>query len=166
VLGLGPSSLPSSDGGTLGGLDVDAEVVFLDPFLDDQDTDDVSSLALVVVAAVEVLCDAPAVDVPVIDEALPGCVDTGAVGANFDCIGGTTGLLLAVAVRRDAAAPGGRLAAETVDPLVPVLATELLSSLSASLFCCSKKVRYVRNSFNTDNEYDKMSSRDLSEQLI
>ena len=140
MLGLGPSSLPSSDGGTLGGLDVEAEVVFLDPFLDDHDTDDVSSLALVVAA---VLCDAPAVDVPVIEEALPGCVDTGAVGTNFDCIGGTTGLLLAVAVRRDAAAPGGRLAAETVDPFVPVLATELLSSLSASLFCCSGQERHV-----------------------
>ena len=140
MLGLGPSSLPSSDGGTLGALDVEAEVVLFFPFLDDQDTDEVSSLALVVAA---VLCDAPAVDVPVIEEVLPGCVDTGAVGANFDCIGGTTGLLLAVAVRRDAAAPGGRLAAETVDPFVPVLATELLSSLSASLFCCSGKERYI-----------------------
>ena len=104
-------------------------------FLDDQDTDDVSSLALALAAVV--LCDAPAVDVPVIEKAFPGCVDACAVGANFDCIGGTTGLLLDVAVRRDAAAPGGRLAAETVDPFVPLLATELLSSLSASLFCCS-----------------------------
>jgi hypothetical protein len=163
VLGLGPSSLPSSDGGTLGGLDVEAEVVFLDPFLDDHDTDDVSSLALVVAA---VLCDGPAVDVPLMEEALPDCVDNGAVGANFDCIGGTTGLLLAVAVRRDAAAPGGRLAAETVDPFVPLLATELLSSLSASLFCCSGREICVSYSFNTDNEYDKMSSRYLSEQLI
>ena len=134
-------------------------------FLDDHDTDDVSSLPLALEPAV-VLCDAPAVDFPVIEEALPGCVDSGAVGANFDCIGGTTGFLLAVAVRRDAAAPGGRFAAETVDPLVPVLATELLSSLSASLFCCIEKVRYASQLFITDNRCNKIFLRDLSTQLI
>ena len=77
------------------------------------------------------------VDVAGVDVPLQVCegVCVGVMGVNFDCIGGTTGLLLAVAVRRDAAVPGGRLTVEMADPLVPVLATELLSSLSASLFC-------------------------------
>lgn len=113
VLGLGPSSLPSSEGGTL--------VVFVvfDPFLAAQDTGELSSTG---------------------GTGTP--LEAGGVcGVNLDAIGGTTGFELIVDVRRVVEAlEGGRLVAEIEDPPVPerdcVLVMELLSSLSASLFCC------------------------------
>lgn len=138
-------------------------VALLDALRDDHDTDDTSSFAAALPLPLPlppaVTAAAFVFDVADVEEPLTVCagVDVGAVGASFDGIGGTTGLLLAVAVRRDVAEPGGRFAFDIADPFVPVLATELLSSLSASLFCCSSDRKHDDYSIITEKIERKMS---------
>ena len=131
-------------------------VALLDALRDDHDTDDTSSLAAALPLPLPpaVTAAAAAAAFVFVEEPFTVCagVDVGAVGASFDGIGGTTGLLLAVAVRRDAADPGGRFAFDIADPFVPVLATELLSSLSASLFCCNSDRKHDDYSIITEKK--------------
>lgn len=92
VLGLGPSSLPSSEGGTL-----DVFVVF-DPFRAAHETGELSSTG--------------GADTPF--------EGRGACALNLDAIGGTTGFELIVEVSRVVEAlEGGRLEEEIEDPPIP-----------------------------------------------